>query len=192
MLKPMNEKLKELKDTYDELKKALDKGQEKKELLLKLIEFLDEMIANPRLLDAEDKEFRTFVYGEFSSGTIKRLCKERSSDREVSPSISNSSLIPPFFQYLDTIALLLEKYLIVFTNEIETDNADMADSCRHLFDIDCLLHSFHFQDQKTEMEIVRCVANLLTEREKDRRGMAPKPHLGLARRRSEGRSYPGG
>ena len=87
----MSEKLKELKDVYDQLKKALDKGQEKKELLLQIVEFLDEMIATPRLLDAEDKEFATFVYGELSSGIIKRLCKERSSDREVRFSLDTTS-----------------------------------------------------------------------------------------------------
>lgn len=83
----MIENLKELKDTYESARLAIDKGKEPMEDLLKLKNFLDVVAQDTQgFLDKikEDKDYTKFFLDDFTMGLLKRLTRERSRDDKVS------------------------------------------------------------------------------------------------------------
>lgn len=104
----------ELKQVYDTITRAIGKGHEPKAELLTVARFLNDMCAHdgialePREEDpdkeAEGKDSETtvdpkqpfnkaqlrFILEDLSPGLVKRMCRERSSDVQVSPAESIS------------------------------------------------------------------------------------------------------
>lgn len=83
----MIENLKELKDTYENTRLAIDKGKEPMEDLLKLKNFIAVVAEDTQgFLDKikEDKDYMKFFLDDFTVGLLKRLTRERSRDDKVS------------------------------------------------------------------------------------------------------------
>ena len=62
----------------------IDRGKEPVEDLLKLSGFLKALIEDPSLLAEKlDKDYKRYLYDDFSMGLLKRLTRERSKDDKV-------------------------------------------------------------------------------------------------------------
>jgi hypothetical protein len=81
----MIDQLKDLKDTFENARKAIDTGKEPLEDLIKLQGFLQAIHADPTgFLEKADKDFKRYFLEEFSIGLLRRLTRERSRDDKVS------------------------------------------------------------------------------------------------------------
>ena len=80
----MIEQLKDLKDTYEVVRAAIDKGKEPTEDLMKIASFLNAVAADPTFLsERADKDYKRYFYDDFTNGILKRLNKEKSRDEKV-------------------------------------------------------------------------------------------------------------
>lgn len=47
----------------------------------------------------------------------------------------------------------MKQYIRLFAVDIEND--DLAESMKYVFDHNCILHSYHYEDEESELRLVR-------------------------------------
>lgn len=62
----------------------IDRGREPLEDLIKLHNFLKEIVADPSIIiEKVDKDYKRYFFDDFTAGLLKRLTRERSRDDKV-------------------------------------------------------------------------------------------------------------
>lgn len=84
-----------------------------------------------------------YLLEDFSPGLIRKMCRERSRDDQVSCTSMTSYLI----QYLDVCGGVLEDFLNLMLLELRAGhfNQEFLFACRQMFDFECTLHKANFQ-----------------------------------------------
>jgi hypothetical protein len=104
----MINQLKDLKDTFESIRTQIDRGKEPLEDLIKMKNFLNALVEDPKLLhEAVDKDFRKFFYEDLTSGLFKRFTRERSRDEKVSIKTSFSQLFIFLLRKMELIFYIL-------------------------------------------------------------------------------------
>jgi hypothetical protein len=133
--KTWEEELEAAKNNYMIVKNTIDHREEPLEVLKDLSDFIEKVVADPTSIE-EPEDVKEFFYKECTYNLLKRLNKERSADPK----------------YLDVIADVMKQFTRLFTKNIEEQ--DLAEQMKFVFDANCMLHSYHYEDAESELKII--------------------------------------
>ena len=90
----MIDKLKDLKDTYENIRNAIDRGREPTDDLIIMRNFLRALAEDPTILyEKVDKDYQRFFYEDLIVNLFKRFTRERSRDEKVTKYLKHLWLI---------------------------------------------------------------------------------------------------